>query len=76
MCRAALETLIRVAGQRWQIEQAFQTAKDECGLGHYEVRHWQDRYCRITLAMLARGACHFARTGRKSSKRAGAAHSS
>jgi SRSO17 transposase len=30
-----------VAGQRWQIEQCFQTAKGECGLDHYEVRHWQ-----------------------------------
>jgi SRSO17 transposase len=39
-CRAALETLMRVAGQRWQIEQAFQAAKGECGLDHYEVRHW------------------------------------
>src|SRR5664279_3820987 len=30
-----LETLVRVAGQRWQIEQCFETAKGECGLDHY-----------------------------------------
>lgn len=48
-----LETLVRVAGQRWQIEQCFETAKGECGLDHYEVRHWQGWYRHITLAMLA-----------------------
>ena len=48
-----LEDLVRVAGQRWRIEQAFQTAKGECGLDHYEVRQWQGWYRHITLAMLA-----------------------
>ena len=48
-----LQALVRVAGQRWQIEQAFQAAKGECGLDHYEVRHWQGWYRHITLAMLA-----------------------
>ena len=48
-----LETLVRVAGQRWKIEQCFETAKGECGLDHYEVRHWQGWYRHITLAMLA-----------------------
>ena len=32
-----LATLVRVAGQRWQIEHALQAAKGECGLDHYEV---------------------------------------
>jgi len=27
-------------------------AKGECGLDHYEVRHWQGWYRHITLAML------------------------
>src|ERR1019366_4768664 len=31
-----LATLVRVAGQRWLIEQCFETAKGECGLDHYE----------------------------------------
>ena len=51
--KATLECLVRVAGQRWQIEQAFQTAKGECGLDHYEVRHWQGWHRHMTLAMLA-----------------------
>jgi hypothetical protein len=51
--KTTLETLVRVAGQRWQIEQAFQAAKGECGPDHYEVRHWQGWNRHITLAMLA-----------------------
>ena len=51
--KATLATLVRVAGQRWQIEQCFETAKGECGLDHYEVRHWQGWQRHITLAMLA-----------------------
>jgi SRSO17 transposase len=46
-------TLVRVAGQRGQIEPCFETAKGECGLDHYEVRHWQGWQRHITLAMLA-----------------------
>ncbi len=44
---------MRVVEQLWQIEQCFETAKGECGLDHYEVRHWQGWQCQITLAMLA-----------------------
>ena len=48
-----IETLVLVAGQRWLIEQSFETAKGVCGLDHYEVRHWQGWYRHITLSMLA-----------------------
>ena len=69
-----LETLVRVAGQRWLIEQSFQTAKSECGLDHYEVRHWQGWYRHITLAMLAHAVLSVLRArGEKNSKRASAA---
>ena len=69
-----LETLVRVAGQRWQIEQCFETAKGECGLDHYEVRHWQGWYRHITLAMLAHAVLSVLRArGEKNSKRASAA---
>lgn len=51
--KATLATLVRVSGQRWQIEQCFETAKGECGLDHYEVRHWKGWQRHITLAMLA-----------------------
>ncbi len=51
--KSALKTLVAVAGRRWAIESAFQMAKGECGLDHYEVRHWQGWYRHITLSMLA-----------------------
>jgi SRSO17 transposase len=50
--KSALKTLVAVAGRRWAVEIAFQMAKGECGLDHYEVRHWQGWYRHITLAML------------------------
>lgn len=39
--QSTLKTLVVVAGRRWAIESASQMAKSECGLDHYEVRHWQ-----------------------------------
>jgi SRSO17 transposase len=75
--KATLETLVRVAGQRWQIEQAFQAAKGVCGLDHYEVRHWQGWYRHITLAMLAHAVLAVLRArGEKNFRRAGAAQRS
>ena len=72
--KATLESLVHVAGQRWQIEQAFQAAKGECGLDHYEVRHWQGWHRHITLAMLAAAVLAILRArGEKNSRRAGAA---
>lgn len=45
--------LVRVVGQRWQIEESFEIAKGEFGLDHYEVRKWKGWYRHITLVMLA-----------------------
>ena len=50
-----LRELIRVAGIRWAIEECFQTAKNEAGLDHYQVRTWRAWYAHITLALLAAG---------------------
>ena len=47
------EELIRVAGSRWAVEECFQTAKNETGLDHYQVRRYDAWYRHITLAMLA-----------------------
>jgi SRSO17 transposase len=47
------DTLIRVAGSRWAVEDCFQTAKTEVGLDHYQVRRYDAWYRHITLAMLA-----------------------
>ncbi|MEU4377893.1 IS701 family transposase [Pseudonocardia alni] len=48
-----LRELVRVAGSRWAIEECFQTAKNEAGLDHYQVRSYRAWYAHITLAMLA-----------------------
>lgn len=49
----SLRTLVRVAGQRWRIEQSFELAKSEVGLDQYEVRRWDGWYRHMTLAMFA-----------------------
>jgi SRSO17 transposase len=45
--------LVRVAGQRWKVEECFELAKTEVGLDDYDVRHWQGWYRHMTLAMWA-----------------------
>ena len=35
-----LRELVRVAGTRWSVEELFQTAKNETGLDHYQVRRY------------------------------------
>jgi SRSO17 transposase len=42
-----------VAGARWAIEECFQTAKNETGLDHYQVRQYEAWYRHITLSMAA-----------------------
>jgi SRSO17 transposase len=48
-----LATLVRIAGSRWRIECAFEEAKGEVGLDHYEVRSHAGWYRHVTLACLA-----------------------
>ncbi|MBH0119561.1 IS701 family transposase [Rhodococcus sp. CX] len=48
-----LDELVRVAGSRWAIEECFQTAKNETGLDHYQVRGYTAWYRHITLSMVA-----------------------
>jgi SRSO17 transposase len=48
-----LRELVRVAGMRWSVEEAFQMAKNEVGLDHYQVRRYRAWYAHITLAMAA-----------------------
>jgi hypothetical protein len=48
-----LSTLVKVAGQRWRIEESFQTAKGLTGLDQHQVRHWTSWHRWTTLAMLA-----------------------
>jgi SRSO17 transposase len=57
LCHGPADTtlgqLIRIAGTRWAIEECFQTAKNEVGLDHYQVRRYDAWHRHITLAMLA-----------------------
>ncbi|MFD8708081.1 IS701 family transposase [Kitasatospora sp. NPDC059648] len=41
---ATVADLVRVAGCRWKIEEAFQSAKNACGLDQYEVRRYVGWY--------------------------------
>jgi SRSO17 transposase len=45
--------LVRVAGARWRVEEAFQAGKQLCGLDQHQVRRWRSWYRWVTLAMLA-----------------------
>ena len=51
--RVPLRTLVRVAGQRWRIEESFQAAKQLTGLDQHQVRRWTSWHRWTTLAMLA-----------------------
>src|SRR5919206_13626 len=48
-----IETLVRVEGRRWAIEDAFETAKTELGLAHNETRSWHGWHRHVSLVMLA-----------------------
>jgi len=56
------EAMVRVAGQRWCIEAAFEEAKGLVGLDQYEVRKWEAWHRHITLALLAYAALVITRT--------------
>jgi SRSO17 transposase len=45
--------LVNVEGQRWAIEDSFETAKNELGLDHNETRSWHDWHRHVSLVMLA-----------------------
>ncbi len=48
-----IETLVRVEGRRWAIEDSFETAKNELGLDHNETRSWHGWHRHVSLVMLA-----------------------
>jgi SRSO17 transposase len=48
-----LAALVRVAGLRWKIEEAFQTSKGATGLDQHQVRRHTSWYRWTTLVMLA-----------------------
>ena len=48
-----LRELVRVAGRRWAIEEAFQTGKGLTGLDEHQVRRWTSWQRWTLLVMLA-----------------------
>lgn len=48
-----LTTRVRVAGQRWKVEESFQASKGLAGLDRHQVRRWTSWHRWVTLAMLA-----------------------
>jgi len=48
-----LETLVRIAGMRWAIQECFELGKGDCGLDEYEVRSWTWWYRHVTLSLFA-----------------------
>lgn len=45
--------LTRVCGMRWPVESAFEEAKGELGMDHYEVRTWRGWHHHMTQTFLA-----------------------
>lgn len=54
-CRkeTSIETLVRVEGTRWRVEEGFETTKNELGLDHNESRSWHGWHRHVSLVMLA-----------------------
>jgi len=48
-----IEKLVAVEGNRWAIEDSFETAKTELGLDHNETRSWHGWHRHVSLVMLA-----------------------
>src|SRR5689334_3038454 len=48
-----IETLVAVEGQRWNIEDGFETGKNELGLDHHETRCWHGWHRHVSLVRLA-----------------------
>jgi SRSO17 transposase len=49
----SMERIAKAQGQRVFIERAFQDAKQNCGMGDYQVRTWAGWHHHIALALLA-----------------------
>lgn len=50
---ASLKALVRLAHQRWAIEQQYQELKDELGLDHFEGRSWPGWHRHVVLTAIA-----------------------
>ena len=51
--RTPLEEMVRAASRRHLIEEAFENAKGEVGLDHYDVRAWRGWHHHMTASLMA-----------------------
>jgi SRSO17 transposase len=49
----SVEELVKICQERWAIEVAFEEAKGEIWMDHYEVRKWGAWHRYVTLCLLA-----------------------
>jgi SRSO17 transposase len=52
---ASVETLVRVAFRRWQVEHSFRVAKSELGFTHFEGRNYTALLRHLSLCLVAMG---------------------
>jgi len=50
-----LETLVRIAFRRWQVEHSFRVAKSELGFTHFEGRNYTALLRHLNLCLVAMG---------------------
>jgi SRSO17 transposase len=67
-----VETLARVAGTRWALEEGFERAKGEVGLDQYEVRSWAGWHRHVTLCLLAHACLEATRAEANATQEKGA----
>jgi SRSO17 transposase len=66
----SIDTLVKVEGCRWAIEDSFETAKNEFGLDHNETRSWHGWHRHVSLVTLAFAMMPISSAGR--SRKSGA----
>ncbi len=49
----SIKKMIRIAHERWTVEQGYQQLKEELGLDHFEGRSWRGLHHHITLCYMA-----------------------
>lgn len=52
-----LEQLLKTAFSRWPIERCFELAKNEIGMGHFEVRSWHGIHRHLYISQLSQLFC-------------------